>query len=83
MRKSIHATRRPLGGITVTRIVREHQIIESSSTGGTIGNYVDEFLARAAAEGHSIQTVELNFEPEQWAEIAETHYSGYADPSLG
>lgn len=79
MRKINQTTRRPLGYLTVTRIERDGFPIESSSNGGSIGSYVDEYLARAAAQGQSIQSVELNFEPEQWAEIAETIYGGYVE----
>lgn len=73
------ATRRPVGYLSVTRIVRESQPIESSSHGGSVGQYIDEYLARAAAEGHSIQDVEIHFEPEQWEEIATTIYNGYVE----
>jgi hypothetical protein len=83
MRKATtQATRRPIGGITVTRIIRESHPIETSSHGGSIGNYVDEYLARAASEGAEIQTVELHFEPEQWREIAESIYGGYVETSV-
>lgn len=83
MRKSINqATRRPIALMQVTQIVTEWQPIESSSSGGSIGSYVDEYLARCAAEGKSIQTVELHFEPEQWREIATTIYNGYVEESL-
>lgn len=79
MKNRTHTTRRQLGLLAITRIVREHHPIESSSTGGSVGQYIDEYLAREAAQGHSIQTVELHFEPEQWAEIAESIYAGYVE----
>lgn len=79
MVKNNRPTRRPLGAITITRVMVESQPIESSSTGGSIGAYVDEYLARAAAEGASIQTVELHFEREQWEEIATSIYGGYVE----
>lgn len=82
MKNRINSTRRPIGGMKITQIVTEFQPIESSSTGGSIGSYVDEYLARCAAEGKSIQSVELNFEPEQWQEIATGIYAGYVEESL-
>lgn len=75
-------TRRPLGYFTVTRIVRESHPIESSSTGMSVGQYIDEHLAREAAQGHSIQTVELNFDPEQWEELAASTYGGYVESAV-
>lgn len=81
-RKSTQATRRPIGGMTITRIEREHVPIESSSTGGSVGQYIDEYLARAASEGASIQTVEIYFEPDQWSEVAGAIYGGYVE-SIG
>ena len=79
MRKINQSTRRPLGALTITRIVRETHTIESSSTGVSVGSYIDEALARAAAEGVSIQDIALHFEPEQWEEIATTVYGGYVE----
>lgn len=77
------ATRRPLGYLTVTRIVRESSPIESGSEGvASVGAYIDEYLARAAANGQAIQTIELNFELEQWEQLAAEVYSGYVDITL-
>lgn len=82
MRKTINQPpRRPIGGITITRVVRVSHAIESSSTGSSIGAYIDEYLALEAAEGNSVQSVELHFEPEQWAEVAESIYAGYVEES--
>jgi hypothetical protein len=56
--------------------------IEATQDGAaSIGAYLDEYLARAAANGHSIQSVELNFEPEQWEQLATECYAGYVDTS--
>lgn len=82
-RKPIPATRRPLGFLSITRIVRDSSPIESGPGGlSSIGAYVDEHLARAAANGHSIQTIELNFEQEQWEQLAAEVYAGYVDITL-
>ncbi len=81
--RATRAIRRPIGFLTITRIVRESLPIESTQGEGySVGAYVDEYLARAAANGHSIQTVELNFEPEQWEELATGCYAGYVDVSV-
>lgn len=79
MRKINESIRRPLGAFTITRIVRETHLLESSSAGHSIGGYIDEALARAAAEGASIQDIALHFEPEQWEEIATSIYGGYVE----
>ena len=82
-RKPIPATRKPIGCLTITRIVRESSFIETTRDGATtIGQYIDEHLARAAANGQAIHSVELNFEPEQWEELASEVYSGYVDITL-
>lgn len=82
-RKPIPAIRKPIGCLTVTRIVRESSFIETTHEGATtIGQYIDEYLARAAANGQAIQTVELNFEPKEWEELATEVYSGYVDITL-
>lgn len=71
---------RPLGAITVTRIVTESHPIQSGDTEtASIGQMVDEFLSTAAQRGESIQTVALHFEQEQWEEIATTVYCGFVD----
>jgi hypothetical protein len=77
------AIRRPLGFVTITRIVRESTPIESGPEGvASVGAYIDEYLSRAAAHGHSIQTVELNFDLEQWEQLATEVYAGYVDPDF-
>jgi hypothetical protein len=82
-RKPIPTTRKPIGYLTVTRIVRESSPIETARDGAsTIGQYIDEYLSRAAAHGHSIQTVELNFDLEQWEQLATEVYAGYVDPDF-
>jgi hypothetical protein len=72
---------RPLGCLTVTRIVTERLPITSSTTDGTlsVGQMIDEHLNASAQRGESIQTVRLEFEPEQWEEIATTVYCGFVD----
>ena len=71
---------RPLGGLTVTRIVTErHPIIASRGNALSIGQMIDEHLSQAAQRGESIQTVRLEFEPEQWEEIATTVYCGFVE----
>ena len=79
-RKSISTTRKSIGYLTVTRIVRESSPIETARNGAeSVGAYIDEYLARAAANGQAIQTVELNFDLEQWEQLATEVYSGYVD----
>jgi len=79
--------RRPatlLGGITLTRIVREHIPMQVDDSNGihTVGSFIDEHLASSASRGESIQSVELNFEPDQWEALATAVYCGYVDPTV-
>jgi len=79
-RKSSSYASRPLGGLTITRIVTERLPIAASSEGNlSIGQVIDEHLSQAAQRGESIQTVRLDFEPERWEEIATTIYCGFVE----
>ena len=83
MRKTTnHRCAAPLGALTVTRIMRESfPLMPAHDGAASVGQLVDEHLARLAAEGADIQTVKLDMEPEQWAELAATIYCGYAEES--
>ena len=72
---------RAFGGLTVTRTVTEHHplIAAHDSSALSIGQLIDEHLAQAAQRGESIQSVRLDFDPEQWAEVATTVYCGFVE----
>lgn len=75
-----HQPARPLGCLTVTRVITErHPVIASHDEALSIGQMIDEHLSQAAQRGESIQTVRLDFEPEQWEEIATTVYCGFVE----
>lgn len=58
-----------IGGITLTVVQRVHETVRGGGT-GSIGDVVDDFLAKAAKEGREVQKVEFFMEPEQWALLA-------------
>jgi hypothetical protein len=72
---------KPLGALTVTRVITERHPIAFADHAAplSIGQMIDEHLSTAAQRGESIQTVQLDFEPEQWEEIATAVYCGFVD----
>jgi hypothetical protein len=79
MPKQIHRPR-ILGAFVVTRIITESHPLEASPHGTlSVGQMIDEHLSNAAQRGESIQTVRLDFEPEQWEEIATAVYCGFVE----
>ena len=78
------ASRAPrlLGSIAVTRIVTDFHPLELSPCdhAATIGQLIDEHLARAAQNGAQVQTVTLELEPDFWASAASEVYAGSVDP---
>ena len=71
---------RPLGMITVTKIVRDRiPLLPAIDGHHSVGTLIDEHLARMAAQGECVQTVTLDFHVEQWEELATTVYNGYVE----
>lgn len=72
---------RPIGGFTITRMIREHHPLMESTDGqiNSIGALIDEQLHAHAQRGESIHSLELQFEPEQWEQVASEIYCGYVE----
>lgn len=71
---------RPIGGFTITRMIREHHPLMQSTDGpNSIGAMIDEQLHAHAQRGESIHSLELHFELEQWEQVASEIYCGYVE----
>lgn len=80
MKRTATKQTRPLGLITVTKIVRERiPLLPAIDGHHSVGTLIDEHLARMAAHGECVQTVTLDMEVEQWEELATTVYNGYVE----
>lgn len=79
MKNRTQTTRRAVGALVITQVVREEYAIESSSDGVSIGQHIDEYLKHSADEGKMVQTVTVTLDPQMWAEIAGTIYGGYVE----
>lgn len=63
-----------VGGLTITKVVREHVPLSRprSGFGETFGQAVDAALAMAAQNGEEVQSFEVQIDEGFWAEYAET-----------
>lgn len=58
-----------IGGITVTKIIKEHHsIVARDGEESSIGTIVDKQLATMAANGDILQDIAINLNPEYWCE---------------
>lgn len=64
---------KPAAYLTITKIIREHVPLVSSTNGSSIGNMVDAYIAAAIENGDECQSIEINLEPSQWQELTVNH----------
>lgn len=62
-----------IGGLEVTKVVREFEPIRGDDSGAPIPQFIDEYLRNAARNGVEIQTLALQFEREQWQALARAY----------
>jgi hypothetical protein len=55
-----------IGGLEVTKIVREYVPIAFSTDGLSYGMLIDRTIEQAMEEGQEIQTMTLTFSPDEW-----------------
>ena len=80
MKRTATKQTRPMGMITVTKIVKERIPLLPATDGHySVGSLIDEHLARMAAQGECVQTVTLDMEIEEWEELATSVYNGYVE----
>lgn len=58
-----------IGGIVLTKVVREHIPLFGGS-GGTFGDAVDQALSQAAGNGEEVQSFEVQITDDYWREYA-------------
>lgn len=62
---------RPIAMLNITRTITDHiEIGRGNESGMTLGRQIDAQLLKAANEGYMIQTIALEFEPDDWLELA-------------
>lgn len=63
---------RVIGGLTITKIVREHVPVTMSRDGGSFGTLVDAHIDAALRRGDEVQSFTVDIDPDYWKTLEES-----------